>query len=787
MSLPAFTINLGNGLHIDSSGKLTMDVPSNVPEFSLSQPVGIPSTAVQQVFGGAGSVVPQLEKLGADFFVKDWDVFKAFGLSAEFAKTLGQFATIATTLASVIPYVNMAVGLLSMLGVFSGSGQGMNQVIEEECRKLSDRIDAIETQNFKNFATDCTSKFSSALPELSSYRTELVKPKRYRGPGEFERQREQLQARLTLVRDKLFELLDRDWQRPFNPGHYFNRWSYFQTILHTFPQSGAPKPALQPASGLAFDHILMLPVVMYGIQIYLTVAKTLVPEYRTADKTVRESLRLIADKLASKLDDMREQTLALTIYKAKAGEPYFKVTSRQMYVLPVGAMDLRADTDFGPAPNLNDLWTPGPGIDTRGTQVEVDGDEWWTINPAAIELADRQAERDYAALLSRTGYFSLAHLECLMRHLSSEPDRSETVTGKAETLRRPLAPFRDKVRNDQIPFSDPIEADVSREPQECKAYMTLTTQTVPSNIAIGYRVRLITLPDGEQETPFSAYVSNSYVPDGDSRNWKLQVFENSTVPLDPVGRNERLLADNISPSEPIQAEETIPLTADTFDWYVPVPDNPIRIEQIHDNIRVFGSANGAKPIPMPPAGPGTGPGLSRWNIEAEVKHPVGVGFGWDEGKEKWRGEKREWRRTEILLSYKLHWHEDQLTISLKADPKYRNFRVYLVVEEFLADSQQWLRTPVQVLFTGQLTYVPESFFEAENKAWKHASEVIKRIEQNYRKSRKPGPTDPVVGWLRSGTLASVSARQEFVNLARQHAPEVVEASLAPLAKTASTD
>jgi hypothetical protein len=229
------------------------------------------------------------------------------------------------------------------------------------------------------------------------------------------------------------------------------------------------------------------------------------------------------------------------------------------------------------------------------------------------------------------------------------------------------------------------------------------------------------------------------------------------------------------------------LTADTFDWYVPVPDNPIRIEQVRDSIRHFGAA-GAKPIPMPPpAEPATAPGLSKWNIVSAITHPEGVGFGWDEGGQTWKGEKREWRRATIELNYKIYWHEDELTISLKARPEDRNFLVYLVVEEFLLDSHQWLRTPVQVLFNGQLTFVPESFFEAENKAKKHAIELLKDIEQKYRKSRQPGPTDPVVGGLRPGSRTSVAGMQDFLSRARQHAPEVVEEALGELSRAAATD
>ena len=56
---------------------------------------------------------------------------------------------------------------------------------------------------------------------------------------------------------------------------------------------------------------------------------------------------------------------------------------------------------------------------------------------------------------------------------------------------------------------------------------------------------------------------------------------------------------------------------------------------------------------------------------------------------------------------------DQLSIVLKARPEDRNYVLYLVVEECLARSGKYLRPPIQIRFNGQLTYVPQSFFDAE--------------------------------------------------------------------------
>lgn len=803
MNPPHFTINLGNGIYLDSAGRLTTAV-DGVASFSLSQPLPIPSSAIQQVFSGLGTVVPLMEKVSGslDFQVKDLDLLKLLGLSEEFAKTFGKAGLIAETLGSVIPYVNVAVGVLSLIGVFKGSDP-LKDLIELEFDRLYARMDEREIKETKIFTSHCVSVFDLALTRLAPYRNTLAKPKKYRGPNEWADTRQELENKLADLEVALGDALTYEWSLPFDPDAYYDNYGSLvrRHSLFTLPKSGTTIPADFPASHVPYDHRPMVQLLIFGIQTYLTVIKALSPEYRTT-APYAFALEKLADKLSSQLDKMRNETLALTIYEA--GVPYFMAGPNQWFILGVGAMDLRADSDFSmafqagdPHPewdraaNLYRLWTSAPTVDIRGEEIMVGPVPFWTISPAAVQLANQQSERDYAALLSRSGYFTLAHLEALMRHLATEPNRSETVTGNAETWRKPLDAFPVTVRSEEIPFSPPIEATASREPQDCKAYLTLTTQAFPLDQGIGYRLRLLTLPDGTTEMPFDSYVWNTYIPAGDgSRNWKLQVNENPGLPLDPVGANERLIIDSASPLEVIQQEGTISLTADTFDWYIPGPDNPIRLEQIRDGVRLginpaYGVGGGPQPIPQPSPPPGApATAVSRWNIESIVRQSdSGISdFGWDEGGQTWKGEKREWQRTQIELTYKLFWHEDQLSISLKARPDDRNFVVYLIVEEFLIRSQQWLRTPVQVRFNGQLTYVPQSFFDAESKASKHALEVIKHIDKNYTVSREPGPGDPVIGWLRPGTFKSATAMREFVDLASQHAPDIVEQAIAQVGR-----
>src|ERR1700687_1925245 len=802
MTLPEFTIDLGNGLHLDSTGALTGSIEGKAA-FSLSAPLPIPGTALQQAFTGLKTVIPKLDDIAKD--VGLLDQFKSFGLSEQVISTFGKVAQIAETLASVIPIVNIAAGLLSVLGSFGGSDP-IHDLITQEFTRLFARLDEIRRRELSDYTAGKTALFQEAMNLIDDYQT--VISKKYFIPGEREQKLHDLDIKSQEVAAALLEVLGQSWAVPFDPVAYSNYWPYLNHRFFTVPNPGTLLPAVIPGGSEPFDHRPMVQLAVYGIQTYLTMIKAVSPEYRTTAQ-YHGSLRYMADHLSQLLDKMRSQTLARTIYKT--GVPEFKPTPRQFYILSVGAMDLRTDTDdylnsvqletsagfprqWNRYGNLNTTWAPPPSVDIRGPEQRVGLEVWATVSPAAVELANQQSERDYALLLTRSGYFTLAHLEALLRHLSTEPDTSETVTAKAEIWRKPMAATAVTVKNSTIPLSPPIEAAASREPQQCEAYLFVTTQPLLHVETVGYRLRWMTVPNGTTETPFDYHVWNQYVADGGRRNWKLQVNENPGIPLDAVGPNERaapnhrLFMDSQSPAQEVRQQGTVQLTANTFDWYVAAPDDPIKVARLsaagltalqpaHQQ-----SAHAVHPQPLPSSPAWIVPENVQRELASLVSHGGLTTVRLQPGDPTWKGDRREWRTAQIEITYDLYWKEDQLSISLKARPQDRNYVVYLVVEEYLARSKQWLRTPVRIEVNGQLTYVPQSFFDAEAKARKHANDVIGRIERSYSISRQPGPSDPVTNWLKPGTLDSVEAMQEFLQLAQQHAPELVAQAVAQVGR-----
>jgi hypothetical protein len=127
-------------------------------------------------------------------------------------------------------------------------------------------------------------------------------------------------------------------------------------------------------------------------------------------------------------------------------------------------------------------------------------------------------------------------------------------------------------------------------------------------------------------------------------------------------------------------------------------------------------------------------------------------IGWVEGAELAKAQRRGSKQSEIHVDYTLHWQADRLTVSLRNNrPEDRNYVVYVVVEEML-HSGRVLHTFEGIPVTGQVTYVPQSFFEEEFDAQVKAAKLLIGFAERYAKSlgsipRPSGPGDPDPGWL----------------------------------------
>ena len=88
-------------------------------------------------------------------------------------------------------------------------------------------------------------------------------------------------------------------------------------------------------------------------------------------------------------------------------------------------------------------------------------------------------------------------------------------------------------------------------------------------------------------------------------------------------------------------------------------------------------------------------------------------IGWIDGGEVAKAQRRRPAQNDIQVDYTLRWEADRLTVSLKNNrASDRNYVIYVVVEETLGTGRV-LHTFEGIPVTGQLTYVPQSYFDEE--------------------------------------------------------------------------
>jgi hypothetical protein len=429
----------------------------------------------------------------------------------------------------------------------------------------------------------------------------------------------------------------------------------------------------------------------------------------------------------------------------------------------------------------------------------------WTLSAEEAAAANQQSEQDYVKLLIRSGYMNLHQLLALLRHLSTEPHRSETVSGEVLVTRTPQTSSSVTVST-VVPLSEPITATATRTPQKCEGIAYISTQPIDRQVVVKYRIWLRTLaadPIRHADVPFDSYFSTTYVPDDDPDFLKLAVNAEKRWLLD----EQLLYNDSPSPTQEVQKSSTtgqpIGLNAVTYDYYVPVRFSFPPLGLVKEGARARGAGLvGAGTVVGGPAGmlaqgatqrvagqglsggdAGTGAGSGGAGVSAGdalrstvvVSSSVGGvagALGAQDATLPRGTQKREFQATKIHLQYRLSWNADQLSIAFDNVPADRNYTFYVVVEEHLP-SGQWLQTPFRIDVVGQLTYVPQSFFDAEAAAEKKLVDILSSIERHYSISKQPKPGDPQSGVIRPGDLVSVPSLETVAQIAQKHSPEVL--------------
>ncbi len=808
MAQSVFAVHLGGGLYLDSTGSLLQGAPDKLPVYEA--PFKIPVDPKK-----AKGAIEEVQKALSDIN-KNPDVLKKFaefGFDTAILDVLSSIAKIASVIAPVLAVAAIAVDILKLFGMFKDGPSPLETLVKQRFDELESNVESIKaliqskdlrTQRvaIENFTADIRTHFT----QLNN-----VNPT----DAQLENDRNRLLTLEDQKEDAVGTLLDQaTWLANFDRDEHTRVWPWLQKVLRTYPPGATtPVPVVFPADGsLQFDHRLMVPLATWAAESYIAAIRGIVPEFRSTGE-FNGNLRLFANKVDDLVSSMRTYALARTYYRkedfafpvtldtyevvATGSFPHLKMmVSARCSRWPVGAMDLRyhGDRFFGefldghfraeffgyPHPTrcggMNFRWTPPAVLEPAPFN------QWQIANPEeCAAAANAQADQDYADLLSVSGYTELVRIATLLRNQATEPDRSETVSVSKPALYRDPQPQQDVViTSDPIFMTGTISSAARREPQKCVVKALAGTQPIKRARPTTYRIVLRTLRafHGKRwhESTYSQYHEPRYESDpSDPKFLRMAIFQ-SDAALD-----QHVLASGASPrTSVVEREATATLKAHTFDWWIPVKapfSLAVPFDDTMTQLRAFGWT---QPNQTANNQPGS---MQTLEHHQPILAPSATWVGsfsdlvpelyWQSGQERWEGQHRDPREQNVSIKYKLRWQGDRLSVNIENDPDDRNYVVFLVLEEQLGLSGAWLHTAIPLPVNGQLTYVPQKFFDDEAGAIAKAASTISEFSRLYAESRTPGPIDPVVGWIRPGDLMNPDSIDRFVVAAREHAPAML--------------
>jgi hypothetical protein len=316
-----------------------------------------------------------------------------------------------------------------------------------------------------------------------------------------------------------------------------------------------------------------------------------------------------------------------------------------------------------------------------------------------------------------------------------------------------------------------------------QAFGSCSTQQIPRvPPLIHYRVLLRTLssaipPRVWTEPSYDSVQSAEYVSDPLHPGFKrLRLTDSPDTILD-----EKLIFEGSSQTDARHFQKTLSFEAHTFDWWIPVKPIPGVSDTAHIKKEV--PAVSAKSHMKFPLGVPTAIMHSGLNVEDRIlkdtlnSATVTLGLGWEDGGQTWEGRHREMAKTSMQLRVTADWQADKLRVMIdnnRVDD--RNYVLFLVIEETFGSVEadehapKVLHTSFSVAINGQLTFVPQSFFDEEAAA----SSKLKDFLSHYAASAKPKVGDPIETSARLGELATDAGVERFTAALQQFEPDTLK-------------
>lgn len=809
---------------MDSNGVLYQTTPPGVPVYDAPFALPVDPEKLKKALEGVKKFMADTE----DPKNKEKFVDK-LGVPLELFDVLSGIGKVAGVIAPYIAAIAIAYDCLRIMGfIKKDSGpSALETLVENRFNQQEQLIILLQTLEQQKDVRDGKIAVGEFLNDVNTYVTQLKSANPNLTQLEFDRN--SMLGNEKTKRGQIEKLLDSTtWLAIFNHFEHTKVWPYMQNVLHVMPANVAnPVPApMPPVPSARFDHRLMVPLASFAALAYLTCIRGISPEYRTTGD-FQGTLRSFALKLDSLAENMLRDSLARTIYKSSdfamvafrpwevvGGDfPFFpdeEITiSRTCNRFPVGAMDLRYHNDAFFGPFLDELskselfgnlhatkygsmefrWIPPAKLKKVDRGTQEDPIVYMITNPdECAAAANELSQQDYADLLLSGGYSNLLHLGALYRNESTEPAKSQTVAGEAYLSRSTRPSVEITIQSEPILGTGIIQSLAKRQPQECSAFVDIWTQSVKRARPLEYTIKLRTLncltPTSGgtlrwKEVTYESFQWTQYDRDlSDSRFLKMDVINTIGSQAD-----EHLLMAGSSPREPRHTEGVAEMKAHTFDWWIPIkPPFSLGIDP-QKTFAQLRSAGWSGPVKSETIQEGNGKSTLGVNgNKLPLAYDISVNSGpifdphpsptFFNGVQNWEGEHREGAETMVKIEYRLDWDADRLFISLKNRPADRNYVVFVVIEEKMPFSGQILHTAIPVPVNGQLTYVPQKFFDEESAARERLKKAMDDFNDKYSKSVVVGPDDPVLGWVRPGDTISIEGLERIVHLARQHQPDL---------------
>src|SRR5215467_2053418 len=465
---PVFSMKIDNGLFLDNQGRFSATPPGGgVPVYEIGGGLlSLSANVKDQMVSGQLAILPLKDEPG-------WKPkLRKLGLREEELDFIGKVSDLVGDIVTVVGWFQAAVKIAQWLGILK-SGPSVEELaatILQNTEVIKDMIAQGNQNQVQAWLDDSRiairnrrSEVEDGVPLYQSATGAVRHQQRIALLDKIDRAAEEVGKILAETRWKLF----------FLTKYYDDISSRGIPFLQHLADDGVSwVDAERPGEGASvFDHRPALSHAAYAVLTYLTMLKMFEPEYRSTGLR-RQVLIDLADDLALRLKDMRK-VLTRTVIPAWAfswsladgdyiaSGAFGAHWRRPLGYWRAGAVDLRAGSSAFfqlaraalPPPLVSDPlvtkiagvdfdWIP-PNANLAHFAYPYQGGEWteWRIQnaQAVADGANRQSMEDYAELLVSSGFLTLAHIEAMLRHLATDPDSTETVSGIVRRRRRQVA------------------------------------------------------------------------------------------------------------------------------------------------------------------------------------------------------------------------------------------------------------------------------------------------------------------------------------------------------------